>query len=150
MPLPLILPANCSGFKVGSGGLYPLGAVAQPRHVWSAILFDYRRYFVLPENREFQISEFFNRISPSWTLAAPHRMANGRKADLRCASFQCLRSGHCGPSFSVVGLERRHLYYRPHHTTLFAVQRKKPPFARAAAKSSVGTTAVRDKPDFRL
>ena len=59
-----------------------------------------------------------------------------------------IHTGQSRPSYAVIGWERRHLYHRPHRTKLIAVQRKKPPFTRPAAKSGVGTTAVRTNRTF--
>ena len=61
-----------------------------------------------------------------------------------------LHAGQTRPSLSVVGWERQHLHHRPHHTTLFAVQRRKRPFVRPAAKSGFGMTGLRTVPTFVL
>ena len=46
------------------------GAAGHASHVWPAILSDFRRSCVFPENRDIQISEFFNRIGSKRQFAA--------------------------------------------------------------------------------
>ena len=86
---------------------------------------------------------------PSWDgIECTHIIDRSSLSILRCSdesgpsrapqrnpTSERRQCGQTRPSISVVGWERRHLYHRPHHTTLFAVQRKKRPFARPAAKN---------------